>query len=298
MEKKISTLSDSLIDEIVGAVGMPKNAITHKLFWYLFRRVTNRLAALSSTFDQIVAESGLPKASDWMLSHFCKGLTARGTEHIPQEGPLLIVSNHPGSIDGLIIFSKLQRQDIKCIVGPIPFLDILPYTRNHMIFTSRTCCEKRVEVLRKSIQHLRKGGALVYFGAGHLEPDPAVFKGSEKMIDQWQPGLNFLLDHAPDTRLVQAIVSSVITPEWAETRFRHLRRKEVDRIRISNFTQTMYQLLFPGRLFSSSFVSFAPSVPREKLMDECQCADVSPAIIARQKALLAEHCNLFGGYAV
>ena len=62
-------LSESLVDELVGAVGLPKVGIWHSLFWYLFRGITNRLASIGITFNQLVQQQGLPVGSEWALSY-------------------------------------------------------------------------------------------------------------------------------------------------------------------------------------------------------------------------------------
>jgi len=125
MDTDIVTLTKLLIAELVGAVGLPRTEPFLRLFWFLFRRPMSRLSTLGLTFDRLVAEAGFPNASEWALTHWCSHITARGTQDIPAEGPLLIVSNHPGTYDALIIFSKVDRQDIRWISTEIPFLDNL-----------------------------------------------------------------------------------------------------------------------------------------------------------------------------
>jgi hypothetical protein len=58
VDPKISRLSESLIDEIVGAVGLPKTRFTHGLFGRLLCGITDRLAALGVPFDHIIAGEG------------------------------------------------------------------------------------------------------------------------------------------------------------------------------------------------------------------------------------------------
>ena len=67
--------------------------------------------------------------------------------------------------------------------------------------------------------------------------------------------------------------------------------------RLAEIGQGISQLLFPGRLMFTPYVSFAPPVNIETLRSESSEEDVLPAVIARTKALLAEHCRVFGGYS-
>jgi hypothetical protein len=69
---KIEQLSESLIDEIVGAVALPKTAFTHRLGWRLFHNICRRLAEIAVPFDDIVGSDGLPAGSTWMLTHFLR----------------------------------------------------------------------------------------------------------------------------------------------------------------------------------------------------------------------------------
>ncbi len=296
MDEEIDTLSRSLINELVGAFGLPKTKPFRSLFWFLFRGLTRRFATVGANFDRLVAEAGLPKASEWALSHWCSRVTARGTEHIPAEGPLLIVCNHPGTYDGLIIFSQLGRKDICWISTEIPFLDNLPHARDHVIFASSSSVQSRISALRHAIRHLRAGGALVYIGAGHREPDPAVSPKAAEQIEEWLPGIDFIFQHVPGLQLMPAIVSGVVSSRWVRSPVTWLRRRDIDKQLLAEFGQGITQLLFPGKVMYTPYVSFAPPVTIETLRCESGQESILPAVIARAKALLAEHCRNFGGY--
>jgi hypothetical protein len=297
MDTDIVTLTKLLIAELVGAVGLPRTEPFLRLFWFLFRRPMSRLSTLGLTFDRLVAEAGFPNASEWALTHWCSHITARGTQDIPAEGPLLIVSNHPGTYDALIIFSKVDRQDIRWISTEIPFLDNLLHTRNHVIFASRSNALKRMSAMRSAIRHLQAGGALLYIGAGQLDPDPAVYPNAAENIEEWLPGIDFFFRHVPRLRLMPTIVSGVVSPKWARSPITCLRRKDIDKRRLAEFGQGIIQLLFPGRLMFTPYVSFGPPVTIEILRSESSQENVLPAVIARTKALLTEHCRIFGGYS-
>jgi hypothetical protein len=304
MDTEISALSESLVDELVGAVGLPKTAFWHGLFWRLSRKITQRLSTLGVTFDRLVGSDGLPIGSEWALTDFCNPIPARGAEHIPLTGPLLVVSNHPGAYDALVIFSKLARTDIRWIGTEVPFLEKLPHVSSHILFASRTDALNRMAVMRAAIRHLRSGGTLLYFGAGHRDPDPAVYPEAGKMLDRWLEGIDFFFKHVPALRLLPCVVSGVVSEKWARHPVTLLRRQQIDKQRLSEFGQIITQLLFPRKLMLSPRLSFGASVTGSELRREAggtlrqaqgEADSLLPAVIAREKSLLAEHCQAFGG---
>jgi hypothetical protein len=295
MDQEIPALSESLVDELVAAVGFPRKSIYHKLVWIMFRRITDRLATLGVTFDHLTENAGLPASSELALTYFCTPIAVRGTENIPPEGPLLVVSNHPGAYDGLVIFSKLKRTDICWISSEIPFLEKLPHVRRHIFFASRTDALNRMSVMRTSIRHLQNDGTLVYFGAGHRDPDPAVFPDAGKMITDWLPGIDFFFKHVPGLRLLPCIVSGVISARWARHPITLLRRRQIDKQRLSEFGQVISQLLFPKKLMLSPAISFGSSASASDLCHETSAPSLLSAVISREKELLLDHCHAFGG---
>jgi 1-acyl-sn-glycerol-3-phosphate acyltransferase len=289
MDKEITTLSESLVDELVGAVGLPKNKLFHVLFWFLFRDLLTRFASLGMIFDRLTAKKGLPQACAWGLSHFSSRVVSRGREHIPTEGPLLIVSNHPGTFDAFIIFSQLGRKDIHVISSEIPFLDHLPHVRPYILFASRINAYRRMLAMRGAIRHLQDGTSLLYFGSGHRNSYQAVYPGAAEEIDGWLSGIDFFFHHVSNPKILPVIVSGVISPKWAHHPITWLRRKPIDSRRLAEFGQVISQLLVPRKLLLSSFISFGMPATFSELRRESSSEQVLPAVIARGKALLAEH---------
>ncbi|MFH1447064.1 MAG: 1-acyl-sn-glycerol-3-phosphate acyltransferase [Chloroflexota bacterium] len=296
MDSNITQLSESLIDEMVRAVGLPTTKFTHALFWRLFRRITNRLANLGAPFDQKVGDEGLPAASAWALTHFCNPSQARDMEHIPSDGPLLVVSNHPGAYDGLVLFSHISRQDIHWVSSEIQFFDLLTNTRKQILFASRKDSSNRMLVLRNAIRHLRQGGTLVYFAAGHRDPDPAVFHGAAEAMDGWLDVFDVFFKYVQELRILPAVVSGVVTQYWAHHPITWLRRKQIDRHRLAEFGQVINQLLHPGKLMVTPTVTFGTPFTENDLRQEVGNGRLLPAVIARGKSLLREHCSEFGGW--
>jgi 1-acyl-sn-glycerol-3-phosphate acyltransferase len=68
-----------------------------------------------------------------MASHWVRDVATRGTGTVPLAGPLLVVSNHIGAYDVLVVPSRINRQDIRIIASDSPFFKNLPNASQHMI---------------------------------------------------------------------------------------------------------------------------------------------------------------------
>jgi hypothetical protein len=281
VDAELVALSRSLVVELAGSIGFRNSPLANRIIWPLFRPVTDRLARIGLTFDGNVVQFGFSRAMELTLKNFVTSVSARGTQDFPSEGPLLIVSNHPGTYDSLIVSSQLQRDDLRFISGDIPFLRSLPHAHEHFFCISD---DQNVRMLatRKAIRHLKDGGAVLIYGFGHIEPDPAVYEDAATFFD-------LFLKAVPEVRLLLSIVSHVVSPKWRNSLLYHLRPDPLDQRRLVEFGQVISQLLFPHRLMLSPFVSFARPVGVDELRRESGSVRLLPVIIRRAKALLVEH---------
>ncbi|MFH1524871.1 MAG: hypothetical protein ABIF04_07875 [Chloroflexota bacterium] len=284
----IRFLTGSLIDEIVNAVGLPKTPVARWTFGLFFRRVAERLATLGVTADRMIATDGFPSAAGWMMSHWVKNVTGRGAETIPAAGPLLIIANHCGAYDFTVIPSQLVRTDIKIISSDILFLKNLPNACKHLIFATNDT-NNRMAAVRAGIRHLQAGGALLLFGTGLIDPDPAVYPYAEKEIENWSPSIDIFLRQVPETKVLATIVSGIISPKWAYHPITRLRKIDWQKRRLAEFGQVIWQLFFPERLYVSPSISFDSPVTVEALRDESDSGRLLPAIVSRGKSLLVKH---------
>jgi hypothetical protein len=281
-------LSQSLVVELAGSIGLRNSPLANRVIWPLFRPVTDRLARVGLTFDRNVLQFGFSRAMELTLQDFATSVTARGTQDFPAEGPLLVVSNHPGTYDSLIISSQLQRDDLRIITGDIPFLRSLPHAHEHFLCISDDQ-NVRMVATRKAIRHLKDGGAILIYGFGHIDPDPSVYNDALPYFDHWSASIDLFLKFVPQARLLLSIVSHVVSPKWRNSLLSRLRPDALDRRRLVEFGQVISQLLFPHRLMLSPFISFARPVGVEELRGESGAGKVLPGIIRRAKALLTEH---------
>jgi hypothetical protein len=288
MDADIRKLSDAIIGEIFFALGFSKTGAAFRTFHWLFRKPADLISTIFVTADHKIGSDGFPQAMAWILTNFCRGVTARGSDTIPHTGPLLVLSNHAGTYDSFVIASQVGREDLKVIGSDVPFLKKLPNTSAHIIFLSDKT-EDRMTAARAGMRHLKDGGMLLLYGTGLIDPDPAVYPDAEAWIEKWLPSIDLFLRAAPETKVVLSIASGVVAEKWAHHPITWLKRIDWQKRRLAEFSQVLQQLFFPGSLYLDPHISFSAPIGLDELLRESGTDRVLPAVIARGKALLADH---------
>jgi 1-acyl-sn-glycerol-3-phosphate acyltransferase len=176
----------------------------------VFERPARNITRLVFHYDHLVGTQGLAAASDWLVEQFAASLTVYG--RVPDPGqPLIIASNHPGLIDAMCLFSQLSGHDLRVIVAERPVLRLLPHISQHLIYVHDDP-ERRLPTIRTAADHLRRGGTLLTFPGGHIEPDPALRPGAVAALEQWSDSLDLFARLVPDVQVLPAAVSGVISP--------------------------------------------------------------------------------------
>jgi hypothetical protein len=290
VDPELTNLSRSLVVELASSIGLRNSNLARRIIWQLFRPVTDRLAHIGLTFDQNVRQVGFSRAMGDALKDFANPVKACGAQQIPPGGPLLVVSNHPGTYDSLIISSLLGRDDLCIITGDIPFLRNLPHARQHFLSMTRDDYG-RMSATRRGLKHMKEGGALLLYGYGHIDPDPAVYNDAFTCIEQWSHSIDLFMKAVPQAQLLLSIVTHVVSPRWRNSLLYRLRSDPLDRRRLVEFGQVISQLLFPHRLMLSPCLSFSRPAGLEELRHESGSERVLPAVISRAKTLLTGHMD-------
>lgn len=288
----ISTPTDQMreriTDEIFFTLGLKRDGFLRRKFGHLFYRPTQRFVEMFARADEMAGRAGLAAAGRAFLSDLSIRVFARGTDHLPGDGPLLVISNHPGAYDSVALASRLPRHDLKIIAYESRFYHTLPAISQEMILAPADPSERMV-TLRRVIQHLRQGGSILQFGSGKVEPDPAIASGTDDWLERWSPSVEVMLRKVPETRLVLAIVSGVLLRQFANHPLTRLRLSPVNQRKLAEYMQVIFHLTHPGSLNIDVRLNFSPPFTLAELEREAKGRHLMPAILDRARHLLSEH---------
>ncbi len=244
LEQEIQNLSNMLVYELAKAMNLPQTQRAKQVIRMLFGRAAQKFSELAVGLDRVVGEHGIAAGARWVLPRFVKEHAARGLENIPPAGPLVIAANHPGAYDSVVISAHVTRPDYKVIIGDIPFFESLPHVSEHAIYApGLQNTYGRMQVIRESIRHLQRGGALLIFARGGIEPDPAFMPAPDSEFDLWSRSLQIFLERVPQTRVLVTIVSGVIASEMWRHPITWFRKARPDRQRLAFMMQIAQQVL-------------------------------------------------------
>jgi 1-acyl-sn-glycerol-3-phosphate acyltransferase len=209
MDDSLTLLTQANAREILAAFKLDRLGPLQPLAQWLASFPARRLSRQILRFDDIVGEHGLAAAGRYLLDEFTGSTHIEGRSHVPRRGPLLAVANHPGMMDAMAIWVALERRpDLKVIAYEREILRLIPNVRSRLLFVN-TCAGNRSGLLREAAGHLRRGGALLTFPAGSIEPDPAV-RVAEPLAG-WSDSSELLVRLVPETMVLPIAVSGVIS---------------------------------------------------------------------------------------
>jgi hypothetical protein len=220
---------------------------------------------LASTFDRYVADYGFREAARRIISKYIQGYEANNTENIPQEGPLLITSNHPGTIDSLVISASVPRPDLKLIATGIPFITGLRNAADHLIYTPRKGVHERMLVVREAISHLKEGGAVLIFPSGRIDPDPALSPDAAADLGRWSHSVELMIKQVPQTQVLLTVVSDVLSASWRWNPMVRLMGDELKQRTVAEFLQVVQSIFIPYINRISPRVTFADPLTPDDL---------------------------------
>jgi 1-acyl-sn-glycerol-3-phosphate acyltransferase len=260
----IEALARFITDEILTSLKIPPQRWAGRTLGSLFRFPAHRFAEVAGTFDQYVQDFGFREAALRILPRFARGFEVRNVQNIPQEGPLLITSNHPGTCDSLVIAANIPRSDLKIVATGVPFMQGIRHAAGNLIYTTRDVHE-RMMVVRQVIRHLKDGGAVLIFPTGRIDPDPALSSEANQELEKWSPSLELILRHVPEATVLLTIVSGVLSPKWRFNPIVRLTGDDHMQRSVAEFAQVIFQMIFPNSAKVEPHVTFADPLTTAEL---------------------------------
>ncbi|MFL7807651.1 MAG: 1-acyl-sn-glycerol-3-phosphate acyltransferase, partial [Anaerolineae bacterium] len=282
---QIVTLRHSILDDILTDFGL-SSRFARKMLEPLLWLAAHRFAHLAARFDRAVLKLGFQEALRRVLPILVHDVYYRGTEHIPTEGPLLVVSNHPGSYDSLAIAAGLPRSDLQIVAAGFRTLRSLPHASQHLIFVNPQS-RANLSAVRSVICHLRSGGAVLVFPGGCLEPDPVLLPGASEALHAWSPSMQLFLDSVPRARTMITVASGFIAPRFLRSPLARLGNGRYDPLAIAEIAQGIAQLLLPNLVRLKPSVSYGIARSVDELRQQGETLHQS--IVAEAGRRMADH---------
>jgi hypothetical protein len=283
--RRVAIIRSTLTQEVLNAAGLPRQWWGQGLVDGLLWLPTRRLALRMARFDADAAGLGFAAASQNLLRGFIEQVSFWGREHIPPQGPLLLACNHPGAYDAFAVVAGLPRDDLRVIASGVDFLRSLPVTSERLIYVTPQA-GVRMAAVRQGLRVLQEGRLLFIFPTGLVDPDPALWPDlAGRALQSWSQSVEIFLRRAPQTTLVIAITSHVLSVACARHPLTRLVRQDWQRRRLAEHIQIIQQLAF-GRCFGlAPRVSFSPPCA----LSDLGRSDLRKAILDRAAQALQEH---------
>lgn len=273
-DSNLSILTNVCARELLGAFGLRGGG--EKLLTPAARLLVRNLAEQAMEYDRLVGEGGLGHGGSWAMETMVGKASVSGEGSVPETGPVMIVSNHPGLSDTIALFSAIPREDLMVIAARRDFLDALPNTSERLFVLDGGGGGSKV--IRAAARHMKRGGALLNFPGGKIEPDPATMDGATDSLGGWSGSIDLFARLVPGLAVVPAIVSGVVSRGAMRNPVSYIRRREEDR----KWLAATLQMMFPAFHSARVRVDFGRPVKGGS-------GSVSGEVIRRAERLISVH---------
>lgn len=281
-----------LVDEITRTLGFKGGGIAERLVRLISRRPVNRLTDLAIEIDREIVEGSFNSAFGKLLALFSDPPLVTGAERVPAEGPLLLVANHPGTVDTPALLSTVPRPDTKIISGYTPFTDNLDNLPKHLIYSTRDDFQ-RMSVVRESIRHMKEGGCLLLYPAGAIEPDPSITPGAIDYLQFWHRSVEIFIKRVPGVVVSPIVVSHVLLERFYNHFVARIRENPRDRQRAAEMVQIVAQIINRDKHALTPRITFGEAFTLDDLEKRVEGDSLFESIKQIASDLMHEHVAAF-----
>lgn len=237
----LAALTEINLDDLVSSFGWEDYPLLPHALRRIFAGSARKFARQMLDFDEAVGRVGLVNAARFAQRRYVHSVRVFSAP-LPA-GPFLALSNHPGMVDTLALFSALNRPDLKIIAVDRPFLKALPDTSERLFYVTDDP-SARIALVRQVSEHLRSGGAALTFPAGEIEPDANVYPGAIEALDSWTDSVGVFVRMAPETAILPVLVRGVIWEKTARHSLTRLKKTREEKEKLAAAFQLLAHVVW------------------------------------------------------
>ena len=279
---QLETLTQINLDDLVVSFGWQYRPILSRTLRRLFHYAARRFAEVMIEFDNRVGECGLAEAARLSQSKYVRDVRVFGLDLIP-DSAFLALSNHPGMTDTLALFASLDRADLKIIALDRPFLRCLPNISRQLFYVQDEAAA-RMGLVRQVSSHLRAGGTVLTFPAGHIEPDPDVYPGAVDSLQSWTDSTGVFIRMSPATPVLPIVIRGVVWEKTAHHPLLILKKTRKDKENLAAAFQFLAQVTLQLRPIVVRVQIGQPIYPKD--LGTTDTTVIHQAVLMEMKRLL------------
>jgi hypothetical protein len=284
-QSQLDALTQINLNDLVSSFGWEEYPLLASILRRLFFGPAQTFAQHMVDFDNATGQVGLSEAARRTLqAHYVKDVRVHGGGHLYANEPALFLSNHPGMVDTLALFSAIDRPDLRIIALHRPFLASLVNVSRQLSYISGDSNE-RIRTTREISTHLRNGGTALTFPAGDIEPDPTVYNDAGDSLDKWTDSAGVFIRFARETKIFPVLVSGVVWDKALRHFITRLKRTRQEQDKLATAIQAFPMMTFNSRP-TTVHVQFAKPIALEEV-GSTETQAIHKLIIERMRGLLA-----------
>jgi hypothetical protein len=239
---QFETLTQINLDDLVSSFGWEKYPLAAQFLRFIFRKPAQIFASHMLDFDNTIGLHGIHEGGRNLLNRYVREIRVFGADRIP-ESAFLALSNHPGMTDTVALFAALNRRDLQIIALDRPFLNALPHTSSQLFYVYDDAA-KRMGLVRQVSTHLKNGGAILTFPAGHIEPDPNVYPGAVESLQSWTDSVGVFIRMAPHAAILPVLVRGVVSEKYANHWLLKIKKTREEKEKLATALQLLGMVIF------------------------------------------------------
>lgn len=279
-------IRESILVESLRSRGFAERGTARRILEPIFTPLLDIFIDQIAAADKETAAKGFQSAARTLLKRFVRGVEVLGLENVPLDDPLLMLSNHPGAFDEVVISALVARPELRVFANDHPILTSFPAISEHAVYSGNSDTQKMAG-LRHAMRHLRDDGSLLLYPAGKTEPDPRYTPGAYDAFANWSPSVEVLARKNDALRIVVVQISNVVEGSFMRNPLFAFKSDPLERQKFATSMQVGLQFGFPWLFNLVPRVTFSSPATVAELTAGGQ--SLHEAVISRARQMLPLH---------